>query len=525
MVSVIINHLENFFKNNKIGYQLSENIFSFTDPVNEGNEFPIYNGYLETNSSTQFVAEGFQMLSSYIGTFANPQCIARCPDNKPPYSITNDHGFCTLYNYLAFKIENNWILIGFIGSQKYQGCFRIYPDGKIEIFADTENVSAEKFPEQLLVVDAESLFECRKQFGNIINKKFPMLKADTSLTGWCSWYCCYEKVSEKDIAENLERLKLMPGFDYVLIDDGYQTHMGDWLRFSDKFPCGLPNVIKKIHEAGKKTAIWVAPFICSGESSLFKEHPEFLAKDKNGDILRPDKITYEGWRDLPWYSLDFSKQETRNYISHVFRYFYKELGITAFKLDSMYWGAIRGAKYHKNITGIENIRLGLETIQKATDGNAYILGCNAPLWPCIGMVHGMRLADDVIRWQNRFHENVKLLLNRLWMSKSLFQLDPDCICIQDLENQKASWDDYKFHRNSFFIFCDILMSGDYLNSLNEENINFLYECYKHRNDFKIEWQSDDLNTVICFHTENNLPITEKITVLPSENRILIEKIN
>jgi hypothetical protein len=42
MVSVIINHLENFFKNNKIGYQLSENIFSFTDPVNEGNEFPIY---------------------------------------------------------------------------------------------------------------------------------------------------------------------------------------------------------------------------------------------------------------------------------------------------------------------------------------------------------------------------------------------------------------------------------------------------------------------------------------------------
>ena len=79
-----------------------------------------------------------------------------------------------------------------------------------------------------------------------------MLKADTSLTGWCSWYCCYEKVSEKDIAENLERLKLMPGFDYVLIDDGYQTHMGDWLRFSDKFPCGLPNVIKKIHEAEKK---------------------------------------------------------------------------------------------------------------------------------------------------------------------------------------------------------------------------------------------------------------------------------
>ena len=61
--------------------------------------------------------------------------------------------------------------------------------------------------------------------------------------------------------------------------------------------------------------------------------------------------------------------------------------------------------------------------------------------------------------------------------------------------------------------------------LNEKNINFLYKCYKHRNDFKIEWQSDDLNTVICFHTENNLPIKEKITVLPSENRILIEKIN
>jgi alpha-galactosidase len=56
-------------------------------------------------------------------------------------------------------------------------------------------------------------------------------------TGWCSWYYFYNRVSEADITANLEHMRASgrPA-EYVQIDDGFQSHTGDWLMPNEKFP-------------------------------------------------------------------------------------------------------------------------------------------------------------------------------------------------------------------------------------------------------------------------------------------------
>jgi alpha-galactosidase len=58
--------------------------------------------------------------------------------------------------------------------------------------------------------------------------------------GWCSWYYYYTKVTQANLAENLAEIaRRKVGWQYFVLDDGYQTAVGDWLSINSKFPDGL----------------------------------------------------------------------------------------------------------------------------------------------------------------------------------------------------------------------------------------------------------------------------------------------
>lgn len=66
-------------------------------------------------------------------------------------------------------------------------------------------------------------------------------------------------MTEQDIKENVAILaERHPELEWVLLDDGYQAFMGDWLTPSQKFPSGIEQVIADIRAQGKKPAIWLA---------------------------------------------------------------------------------------------------------------------------------------------------------------------------------------------------------------------------------------------------------------------------
>ncbi len=492
---------------NNISFKESDGEFSF-ESLNSSVDpcVLLFDGIVATGE-TFFWSEGFQMLSAYQGTFKAPYNIARCPDNGESYRITCDDGFCTTYSHIVFKLkDNSYILIGFTSCNKGQGIFRVYPNGRLQVLIDYFGTKQSNIQgESLCILNGDNLYNLRLSYAKRLSQKSSNINIHELKhpQGWCSWYWYYEKVTEQDIKENTYNLSSFNGFDYLLIDDGYQTHMGDWLVFSAKFPQGLPQLVNEIKSSGKKAALWVAPFIVSSDSDLFKFHKDWLATDQNGNILKTSEVTYGGWRDGDWYVLDFSIPAVREYINNVFRFFYKDLGITFFKLDALYWGSIKGLNFKNNITPIENYRLGLEVIRDATEGKAFILGCNAPLLPSVGLVHGMRLADDVIRDQGRMLANIDLLLYRLWMQEELYILDPDCLC---LKNLNSSLDDrvFKYHGNSFLVLNGILMLGDRLSEYTLEDQEFIAKIATFVNEgYQVLEESDDCKTIVLKHPKNH----------------------
>lgn len=84
-------------------------------------------------------AEGFQMLSQTGGTFKNIENIGRCPDDEPPYSHKNRNPeYKEAYNFIIFKHDGLWHLLGFTSCEHYTGLFKIFRDGSLQIDLLTE---------------------------------------------------------------------------------------------------------------------------------------------------------------------------------------------------------------------------------------------------------------------------------------------------------------------------------------------------------------------------------------------------
>ena len=168
------------------------------------------------------------------------------------------------------------------------------------------------------------------------------------------------------LTENLEVMarEFKPfGVDYFQIDDGYQPWMGDWLETGKSFGGDIKAVLRSIRDRGFEPAIWVAPFVASPESKLFREHPDWFIKDADGRPLRSDKVGFGGWRLGPWYALDGTHPEAQNFLEQTFRVMRKEWGCTYFKLDANYWGTLHRGRFHDpKATRIEAYRRGMAAV-------------------------------------------------------------------------------------------------------------------------------------------------------------------
>ena len=99
---------------------------------------------------------------------------------------------------------------------------------------------------------------CTFRIGDTISYSPPL--------GWSSWYAHWEYVTEQDIykaAHALQKYGLQHyGFEYILIDDGWQdtSHVGskNGLKPSSTFP-NLPGMIDSLHAMGFKVGIYSSP--------------------------------------------------------------------------------------------------------------------------------------------------------------------------------------------------------------------------------------------------------------------------
>ncbi len=441
-------------------------------------EIVLFDGQLELSDDCPFYGEGFQMLAQTGGSVSQPKAIGRCPDISH-YRLPCEDGFHSSYNYILLSPKpNHHLLLGFSACFRFSGTFRLSADKRLKVTLDCENLSLAGFShwqgEPLVMLEGSDPELLLQQYGDMLSQNHAPRNASQfskkAPSGWCSWYHYYADLHEKDISENLQQMaQQFPDLDYLLIDDGYQAYMGDWLSPSPRFGAGLAGMVEQIHQAGIKPALWLAPFIAEGNSDIFKQHPDWFVKDENGAPLAAEKVTYGGWRCTPWYVLDGTHPQVQQHLKALMTYLHQELGITMFKLDANFWGTIHGGYfYDQNASRIEAYRRGMQAIGDGA-GDSFLLGCNAPLWPSLGLVDGMRIGDDVERNGDRFYQISQEILHRSWQNRVLWLNDPDCITLENIDQQVATPEQYRLHLLTMLVCNGLLISGDRLADLSEDN--------------------------------------------------------
>ncbi|WP_112244812.1 glycoside hydrolase family 36 protein [Kribbella monticola] len=260
-------------------------------------------------------------------------------------------------------------------------------------------------------------------------------------TGWCSWYQYYAAVAEADVRENLEAIGEhdLP-VDVIQLDDGWQAGVGDWLSVSSRFDPygtfnlhghrprqpldGLAAITGAIRSAGRRPGVWVAPFIVGSDSNLIRRHPDWA-----GRSLGP------GWKQ-EFFALDLTKQAARAHLVEVFTELTEYFDY--FKLDYLFAGALSGLPLYRET--LAEIR--------ATIGDAYLLGCGAPILPSVGLVDAMRVGPDIAPHYEPLTDDLSAYsqraatlstVGRAWQHGRFWVNDPDCILARPDVEQRESW--------------------------------------------------------------------------------------
>jgi alpha-galactosidase len=273
--------------------------------------------------------------------------------------------------------------------------------------------------------------------------------SSTPLSGWCSWYYYFTRVTEADILESVAALRSARGklpLEVVQIDDGYQQAVGDWLDVNEKFPSGMAALAQRIRDSGFRPGLWLAPFTLAANSRLAAEHPEWLVHDERG---RPSDAG-TNW-DTTLHALDTTHPGTREWLRRLFGTIVEQWGYDYLKLDFLVTAAVPGQRWAPAISRAAALRQGLELIRAAVGNEVYLVGCGCPLLSAVGLVDAMRIGPDVTTaWSP--HPGLALLspgdayaqpslegalrnsLLRAWTHPMLWTNDPDCLLARDAES-------------------------------------------------------------------------------------------
>ncbi len=477
-------HIENDFTRFSFTYKGSENVCIRNAVFNT-----VEHGL---SADTEFYAESYNMLSQYYGTIKKPVSMTDYTDSGH-YKLPSKDGFFTAYS-LFIAYAQVAVIYAFTSANRFVGKIN-FNEKELILEQDLCGIEIkpdeEIFLEEILIKSgsANELFEI---VGNRLSEHHPMPEYKVAPLGWCSWYCFGPECTTNDVVNNMEKAldtftitKENPFF--IQIDDGYQAYMGDFLDIADTFE-DFGGLIDLIHKKGCQPALWVAPFIAEADSKLFKEHPEYFVIGEDGTPLCSADCSFGGWRRGPWYMIDGTNPAVLEYLKNLFSTLRKRYGIKYFKLDANVWGALPfGKRYDNTKTYVEAYRNAMNAIIEGAGDGAFILGCNAPMWASIGVVHGMRVGGDVSRDFHNFKTLHDENSHRNWQHAKLWINDPDCIVTINMPGIKqllgdgtivqnkstVSENEFAFHRTAILATGGMILSGDDMVHIPDTQISYI----------------------------------------------------
>ncbi len=376
------------------------------------------------------------------------------------------------HSVITDKSSKSSLILGFITLKDQFSRIlmdRLGPNGKIQwlcAYSQTDSIqlcdlNTGLMSSEILMISLandpepyEVLYEICNFGGVLANVK--KLQKDVS-SGWCSWYYYYTKVTEQDVLSNLGYFKQHRDLDISLIqlDDGYQTRIAEWGiyndKFNSKFPHGLKWLAEQIHNSGFKAGLWVAPFFITRKSAIFKNHPDWLLRKNNNQKI----IANNNWGGFQ-YGLDLSIDKAVDYIKDIGKTVSTKWNFDFLKIDFIYASEVIEARYkNPKFSRAQILRRGVKAIRDGLGDNRTLLGCGAPLGPCIGLVDVMRIGPDTAAvWTHLellMEDFIKVVscnlkaalrstIQRSYMHQTWWINDPDCVVVRE-NKTKLTYDE------------------------------------------------------------------------------------
>ncbi|UQN09892.1 glycoside hydrolase family 36 protein [Deinococcus sp. QL22] len=299
---------------------------------------------------------------------------------------------------------------------------------------------------------------------------------------WCSWYSYYRGVTLENMLENarLARQHSLP-FDVFQLDDGFQADLGDWFEPSSHFGGHAKELPARLQQLGFTPGIWLAPFLASPTSRLFRDHPDWMLRGEDGLPL-PVGHNWGG----AYYTLDTTHPEVLAWLRELSATV-RGWGYTYLKLDFLYGAALPGVRHDPSVGRAQAYRNAMQALRDGAP-DAFILACGAPLAGSIGLVDAMRTGPDVAPYWDEESRRVWLgdatgpsarnalhtALSR-WYQHSWYQPDPD-VAIVRRELSLLNHHEREAVAGMLDIIGGLRASSDPIFMLDEDGLNLLRRC-------------------------------------------------
>ena len=150
---------------------------------------------------------------------------------------------------------------------------------------------------------------------------------------WCAWG--YERQCSSQLIEGtLSKVKDL-GLRWAVIDDGWQSNVGDWKPHPAKYPQGdadMRRLVADIRAQSLKPRLWVAPLAAAPGSDLLHDHTDMLLLDKEG---APQLVSW--WNS---FYLCPAYEKTVTYTQSLVRRFIGEWAFAGLKIDGQHLNAV-----------------------------------------------------------------------------------------------------------------------------------------------------------------------------------------
>ncbi len=387
-----------------------------------------FGGWIRTMAVEGMPAESWWVVRNGSG------CVERGTGESPFLGISEPNGERTSDDVLVVGCpeERAWLLVGAVTCRRSPTYLTaVYRSRSLrEIRIVQPDLLPGDEPEEVVALRGDDWRELLRRYGETCAERMGARPASRRPpAGWCSWYCHRDRVSERDVLAAADALAARRNdfpAQVVQIDSGYQLRDGDWTGpLAAAWPSPLAETAAAIRARGFEPGLWTAPFHATPESDVFRSHPDWFVRSRDGQPL-----LVRGFTSPLWATLDASRPEARAHLADTFRSL-RGMGFTYFKLDALGFALPDGVLADPAATPVSAFRAGLAAIREAVP-DAWLLGCGAHHLASLGLVDANRMGCDTAADSVPKIEHAALqTLAKFWTFGRWFAPDPDVIVLRD----------------------------------------------------------------------------------------------